>query len=171
MLFTCFRCFVVETWTWKHDRRRGHHWATSDICEFIKKNSLHYYLPNYLHSEPRNLKSDIWQSFSVVKCLFRETERKTEHPSCLSCGLSRAGDAHKVIDGAGAGLKTIIAERDRILRERGDIGLKILPSADLYRERLNRNRSGHIYKANSSLVFLNRTMKSGRKRVGEPYGV
>jgi len=41
----------------------------------IRKSSLHYY---HLCS------TDIWQSFSFVKCLFCETESKTEHPSCLS---------------------------------------------------------------------------------------
>ena len=136
--------FFPATETWKHDRRRGHHWATSDWSAFLKKGSLHHHLPC---STFRTEKLKIWQSFSVVKWLFCETEAKTEHPFW---GLSPAEAGYTVTDVGGSGTKydTLLGEPDKILRERGAAGLKNRSSADLYWKHLNRNKSGDIYKVN-----------------------
>ena len=82
--------FFPATETWKHDRRRGHHWATSDWSA----------ISPVVHSEPRNLKSGSLSQLSsdsfvrqkpklnIPSEVFRRQKRDTQLQMWAGAGLN-----------------------------------------------------------------------------------
>ena len=133
--------------TWKHDRRRGHHWATSDWSAFLKKGSLHSNLPC---STFRTEKLKIIHLAVFLSCQSDSFVRQKPKLNIPSEVFRRQKWDTRLQMRAGAGLKMThyYGNRTKYCGNRGAAGLKNRSSADLYWKHLNRNKSGDIYKVN-----------------------
>lgn len=126
MLFTWFQFFpaaLSETWNWKHDRRSGHHWATSDVLEFLKKSSLHYNHP-YSTVITKKLKIRHLAVFLSCQMHLSWNNAKLNIPPAYPVVFHRREMHIRLSMRMGVGLKQHIAERDRILQESGGGGVQ-----------------------------------------------
>ena len=139
--------FFPATETWKHDRRRGHHWATSDWSAFLKKGRLHHHLPC---STFRTEKLKIIHLAVFLSCQSDSFVRQKPKLNIPSEVFRRQKWDTRLQMRAGAGLKMThyYGNRTKYCGNRGAAGLKNLSSADFYWKHLNRNNSGDIYKVN-----------------------